>query len=123
MDNLNIKAAKKLVKDYRAITEQQLRDVAEKNRLDIKLKANEIIHNITGFGSIIDCTLCAEAWKLRKGSLLSKCNYCIYPPKINYNCTTKTYKAIEKAKQFKSLLRAVNNRADYIEEIIKNLKK
>lgn len=117
----NIEAAKELVELYRNITIEQLKEVYEKlceNGEDIFFE--DVLHDITGFGSISSCHLCQP--------IEGRCSQCIHGQGL---ATTggspciyhETYENIADSGSIHELYNAIQDRADYIESLIKKLEK
>jgi len=110
----NVEAAKKLIERYRSIT---LDEILSKHS-SITFFGHSIAERLTGFGKTSSCALC----------LHTPCDMCIYAhnSRINYHCNTsaneKTYDAISRAHTPEELLQAFKDRADHIEELIKQIK-
>ena len=115
----NIEAAKELVELYRNITIEQLKEVYEKlceNGEDIFFE--DVLHDITGFGSISSCHLCQP--------IEGRCSQCIHGEGL---ATTggspciydETYENITDAESIEDLYDAIQDRADYIESLIKGV--
>ena len=106
---------RELIIKYRSVTEEQLLE-AEKTINFEYAKPPDFLNEITGFGSQRSCTLCT--------SVDRHCKRCMWGAKKGvygepYPCTSHhTYKSIGKAKTIKSLLKAVKNRADYMEKYL-----
>ena len=117
MNIQNIKEAEELLIKYRSITLEDLNSISihTKNKLTI----------ITGFGSLNTCTLCVAL-----GGDYCNCNNCIYSIIIDdeivcycFNDIAKdTYQKIMDAKSDEELIIAINNRADFLESILKQIK-
>lgn len=115
----NIEAAKELVELYRNITIEQLKEVYEElceSREDIFFE--DILHDITGFGSIASCHLCQP--------IEGHCSQCIHGEGLATTgaspCTYhETYENIEESGSIHELYNAIQDRADYIESLIKKL--
>jgi len=110
----NIKQAKALVKIYRNIT---LNDIKDAQKEEIVINAERTLPNyLTGFGNGITCILC---------KCIPNCTYCIYGM-IHNSClegkNRKTYYNIINAKTSTKLRNAFRKRADHIESILIKLK-
>ena len=108
MEIKNLKEAKQLVKKYRSITVPMIREMAEATMRDV-------IEKITGFGWAGSCSLCENI----------ECEECIYGVLTRDACddgiNSITYDNICDAKNPKELKKAVGQRADYIEKLIKQV--
>lgn len=114
----NIDAAKKLLKQYKEITLSQL-----EHEFTSGDSGNEVMQNLTGFGCIFTCQLCAEAMDISgSDNPYSFCNFCVYrdTPKGNFHCVDNTYKAMSDATNAKSLYTALQNRIKHLEKAIIN---
>lgn len=114
----NLEAAKELVELYRSITKEQLEEVYNKLWLEEDVVYFEnILHEITGFGSSRTCHLCKP--------INGYCPDCIHGGK---SCTAEcpcvydeTYGNIEDSESIEDLYDAIQDRADYLESLIKKL--
>jgi hypothetical protein len=98
----NIEAAKELVKKYRSITLEDLRNHYNVDNV-------ELLGSITGFGNTYTCTLCRACnWS---------CHLCIW--KFDGGCINDTYGNIQYAKTLEDLLDAIKERADELEDLIR----
>lgn len=115
----NIEAAKELVELYRNITKEQLEEIYEKLlEEEDEVEYMGVLHNITGFGSIYSCHLCKP--------ITGHCLDCIHGQELDYliNCPCiydETYENIEDADSIDSLYYAIQDRANYLESLIKKL--
>ena len=116
----SINAAKALVRKYRSITLEQLREIEGTKEFFCeygRVKARKL----TSFSSPLDCPLCVAA--------INDCSKCIYGEHDDcYKCcysgeNKQTYFDIVNAKTDEELLIAFKNRADHIESIINKLEK
>ena len=118
MNIQNIKEAEELLIKYRSITLEYLNSMSTIHTED-KLKT------ITGFGSLTTCTLCVAL-----GGDYCDCNNCIYSiitddDIVCYCCNDiaeDTYNNILSAKSDEELIIAINNRANFLESILKRIK-
>lgn len=114
----NLEAAKELVKLYRSITIEQLEEVYNKLCKEDKFNVFEdVLHEITGFGSTKTCHLCKP--------INGNCSDCIHGGE-NYTAECpciydETYENIADAESIKDLYYAIQDRADYIESLIKGV--
>ena len=105
----NIEAAKKLLKEYKSITLEQLE---QKYKRYPNNKGKFIMQTFTGFGTIF-CTLCK--------SVNGNCSNCIYSfknEKPSLQCMDIIYKEIEKASSAEELYNAIQKRISYLTHII-----
>jgi ferredoxin len=107
----NVESAKELVKKYRSITLEDLRNHYNVDNV-------ELLGNITGFGNLYTCSLC-------KACNLS-CPSCIWTLTTEhddgYPCVTDTYRNIRSARTLEDLLDAIDERADELEDLIRTVK-
>lgn len=114
----NIEAAKKLVELYRSITIEQLKEVYNKLYIeDDTIYFEDVLHEITGFGSTKTCHLCKP--------INGHCSDCIHG-RENYTADCpciydETYENITDAESIETLYYAIQDRADYIESLINKL--
>lgn len=124
----NIPEAKTLVKQYRKITIKKLEKLQEEHQWSDRSFSTNALHEITGFGSISTCNLCKSLNINEYG--FSRCKQCIYGynsnrlrssrPPCEYGKEHKSYYAIYNAKTAKELIKAVKNRANVLEGLIKS---
>lgn len=115
----NLEAAKELVELYRSITIEQLEEVYNKLYIgDNTVYFEDVLHEITGFGSTKTCHLCKP--------INGHCPDCIHGGEEN--CTAEcpciydeTYENITDAESIEDLYDAIQARADYIESLIKGV--
>jgi len=109
-DIKNLKEFKTLIKKYRSITIEQI-ESAYKKTTSFYFDG-EVACILTGFGSKSTCTLCHP---YRAG-----CAGCVYCELlgINYGCLTETYDEIRVAKSSQDLYNAIQNRANYMEDLL-----
>lgn len=115
----NLDAARRLVEKYRSITREEL----ESNACEDDKYWYEVLSKITGFGSLKKCYLCKECGYIAGDTDCSKCLYswntsgeCCVP------CTEQdTYRNICDAESLDELYEAIQNRADFIEALIKEI--
>lgn len=115
----NLGAARRLVEKYRSITKEEL----ESNACENDECWYEVLSKITGFGSLKKCYLCKECGYIAGDPDCSKCLHswnntdgsCV--PCINQD----TYCAIHEAESLDELYEAIQNRADFIEDLIKEI--
>lgn len=112
----NIKEAKELVNTYRSITIEQLNTVYLDNNIRY-LPA--ILTKITRFGTYC-CTLCTP--------IDANCIKCIHTPiydnLLKSPCMEHhTYQRINNAETIEELYNAIQERANYLEELIKEVEK
>lgn len=105
----NLEAAKELVKKYRSIT---------KKDLDREYYGDDpcyyALTSLTGFGKESTCPLCRD----------TKCENCIHSIKLKISgaCTyDSSYDKIEFANNIDELYQAIQERANYLEELIKEI--
>lgn len=112
----NLEAAKELVELYRSITIEQLEEMYNKlYEEDDEVFFENILHEITGFGSVSSCYLCKP--------IGGRCPDCIHGQGV---CTVaspcafdETYENIIDAQSIEDLYDAIQDRADYLENLIK----
>jgi hypothetical protein len=106
----NIETAKELVKKYRSITLEDLR-----NHYDVDNV--ELLGSITGFGNIYTCSLCKACYFC--------CSSCIWTLTTEHDdwfpCVTDTYRNIRSAKTLEDLLDVIKERADELEDLIRTV--
>lgn len=108
---INIEAAKRLVEKYRSIKKEELLEY------NVDYPVNALAY-ITNFGTR-RCSLCRSvpyAWHT--------CEGCIYEFKYHKYmscCNDETYSKISKAENIDDLIKAINERADYIENLINEI--
>jgi hypothetical protein len=112
----NFDTAKELIEQYRSISLQLIKD-------KWKMNAVTTLYDITGFGNIKTCTLCAAVGRDIDGAVM--CNRCIYNYftedahiACNADENAPTYAAILYAQDPEQLLSAILRRADHIESIL-----
>lgn len=122
----NLDAARHLVKKYRSITRGELEDNAREDDC-----CYEALSRITGFGSLKNCCLCKECYKKEAYGEAScpDCTKCLYSWN-NDSCDKwyhvpcvdqDTYCDIHNAESLDELYEAIQNRADFIENLIKEI--
>lgn len=115
----NLEAAKELVELYRSITIEQLEEMYNKlYEEDDEVFFENILHEITGFGSVSSCHLCKP--------IGGYCQNCIHGQweDCTANCPcidNETYENIADAESIEELYDAIQDRADYLESLIKEL--
>lgn len=123
---MNINAAEKLLSKYKEITLEQLEERFES--LNAKLcrdcHGSSVMESFTGFGSCSTCILCQEAKKLshsNSNGLKDSCEYCVYKLNdISYPyCLDEIYDKIVYSSNAKELYEALQERINYLEQIIK----
>ena len=123
---MNINAAEKLLSKYKEITLEQLEERFES--LKIKLcrdcYGKDVMESFTGFGSCSTCMLCLEARKLSLDCLNyfeDFCEHCVYKfSNVCYPyCVDKLYYKIVCSSNAKELYEALQERINYLEQIIK----
>ena len=106
----NLKEAKELLKMYKDITLEQLKD---KFKLFSYLEGKDILNRITGFGSST-CILCRGAH--------CHCKNCIYSFRIknkgDTHCMDIIYKEMENATSAEELFNAIQKRISYLTHVI-----
>lgn len=110
----NLDAAKSLVKKYRSITSEYLKEVLE------NCEIGGVLERTTGFGRFRTCCLCSA---IGRKFMIGECRTCIHyvsglgesTPCIEHH----TYSDIREAESIDELYTAVQKRADYIELLIK----
>lgn len=117
----NLKAAKLLVERYRTIDREEIEKEFSKSR---NVMTKDLLSNLTGFGDMATCILCLSI-EPNIATYYPDCKKCIHmltDVKLMFGNTPclnhETYKAIEKVRTKKGLLKAYRNRADYIESLI-----
>lgn len=117
----NLDAARRLVKKYRSITREEL----ESNAHEDDDYWHEELSRITGFGSLRNCCLCNECG-YEAGD--PDCTGCLYSwnkdnvNKFSVPCINQyTYCATYIAESLDELYEAIQNRADFIENLIKEI--
>lgn len=121
----NLDAARRLVEKYRSITRKELEDNACEDD-----RCYEVLSKITGFGSLKNCCLCKECYKEETYSETDHpdCTKCLYS--WDSDCDNKwgipcidqdTYCDIHNAESLDELYEAIQNRADFIENLIKEI--
>lgn len=125
---MNLSEAKDLVKRYRKITLKQIEQIKEKYQWSDYTFAINTLNILTGFGSTSTCHLCKSLNINEYG--FSRCKQCIYGynsnrlrssrPPCEYGKEHKSYYAIYNAKTAKELIKAVKNRANVLEGLIKS---
>lgn len=115
----NLEAAKELVELYRSITKEQLTETYEEliDEED-EVYYEDVLHHITGFGCVYSCHLCKP--------INGNCLYCIHGQELEYviDCPCiydETYENIADAESIEELYDAIQDRADYLESLIKEL--
>lgn len=126
----NIEEAKELLRKYRSITLEEINKVYDKLEFEY---GEEVLHEITGFGSICTCILC----KKLKSVDIPKCSACVWrslsaKEKKDLYClgsyssgvmeedrVKQTYDGILSSEYPEELLDLVELRADLLEEAIK----
>lgn len=116
----NLNEAIKLAEKYRSITKEKLKETYKKILIIEGLNVipyGEILSYITGFGNGDTCSLCK--------AVDGKCSKCIHSiPFRNKGITeccvdTEAYSDIENAQSFDELYEAIQRRANYLEELIR----
>lgn len=124
----NLKEFKELILKYESITlsdiensESYQNDMSKKNEVWF---SNDIIKELTGYGSVATCTLCL-AINMKKGFPESKdCVNCTWVKKTKNLCykidNAKTYKALHEAliESEDRLVEACHARAEYMRSVI-----
>lgn len=120
----NLDAARRLVEKYRSITREEL----ESNACEDDECWYEVLSKITGFGSLKKCYLCKECYKKEAYGEAScpDCTKCLYSWNTGGECCVPcinqdTYCAIHEAESLDELYEAIHNRADFIEDLIKEI--
>lgn len=115
---VNIEAAKKLAEQYKKLTVKDFKNASCK----WDNKVSDSLSTITGFNRLF-CTLCK---KTNTGQSLSvNCNKCIHKLDNSKNKThnfcsgQETYQAIENAKTYLQLKRAIQKRASFLEHLVR----
>ena len=122
----NLDAARRLVEKYRSITREELEDNACEDDC-----CYEVLSKITGFGSLKKCCLCKECYKEEVYGEAScpDCTKCLYfwnndgyDKWWSVPCVDQdTYCDIHNAESLDELYEAIQNRADFIENLIKEI--
>ena len=115
----NLDAARRLVEKYRSITKKDLKSNACKN----DEYCYEVLSKITGFGSLKKCYLCKECGYTAGNP---DCNKCLYSRnntiRSGFPCIKQdTYCDIHDAESLDELYEAIQNRADFIEDLIEEI--
>lgn len=119
----NLEAAERLVKKYRSITREELAKVYASICEEESNEMQDVLQEITGFGSLSKCSLCTAI--VENNIQYRACPYCIYQNFRDFAAPCvyhETYEAIEKSKNLDELMEAIRNRADYLEELIEKVK-
>lgn len=114
----NIEAAKRLVRKYREITMEELKEVSNELYAEYEddYTYEEVLNRITGFGNMSTCILCKDIER--------KCEYCIhYNHQDDYGSScpcvnSETYRALDYVDSLDELYEAIQDRANYIESLI-----
>lgn len=114
----NLEAAKELVELYRNITIERLEKVYQELCDKEEIHYEDVLHSITGFGSISSCHLCKP--------IGGYCPNCIHGQweDCTANCPcidNETYENIADAESIEDLYHAIQDRADYLENLIKQI--
>lgn len=110
----NIEAAKQLVKKYREVTIAEL-----KKLFKVYPNGEDIMREITGFGSTSTCMLCQDVGIIERENVCKDCVWYSLFPIDDYPCIThKTYYRIEEATDALELKQALLDRAELLEEAI-----
>lgn len=115
----NLEAAKELVELYRSITKEQLEEIYNKLYInDEDIFFEDVLHEITGFGSVKTCHLCRP--------IGGYCPDCIHGQEEG--CTAErpciydeTYENIADSESIEDLYYAIQDRANYLEKLIKQI--
>lgn len=115
----NLEAAKKLVNDYRSITIKKIHDTSSK--LGECEDFSDVLYHITGFGGIESCCLCKY---IDVDGINRECPGCIHNLSgKKYHCfpciNHPSYHTLRLSENPEELLIAIQERADYLEELIK----
>lgn len=115
----NLDAARRLVEKYRSITREEL----ESNACEDDKYWYEVLSKITGFGSLKKCYLCKECGYIAGDT---DCSKCLYSWNTSGECCVPcieqdTYRNIRDAESLDELYEAIQNRADFIEALIKEI--
>lgn len=115
----NLDAARRLVEKYRSITREEL----ESNACEDDEYWYEVLSKITGFGSLKKCYLCKECGYIAGDT---DCSKCLYSWNTSSECCVPcieqdTYRNIRDAESLDELYEAIQNRADFIEALIKEI--
>lgn len=119
----NLEAAERLVKKYRSITKEELVKIYASICEEESNEMRDVLQEITGFGSLSKCSLCTAI--VEDNMQYTACPYCIYWDSNSFAAPCiyhETYEAIEKSKNLDELMKAIRNRADYLEELIEKVK-
>lgn len=105
-----IESAKKLVEMYKNIS---IKDIRKSNKSEI-FYANNIMYELTGFGSTSKCILCQNA--------NHKCENCIHKyandENETFKCVDDTYELILNSENEEQLLDAIKKRIEHLEKLI-----
>lgn len=105
----NLKAAKKLLEEYKNITLEQLKYLYKEFSLQ---RGKTVMSCLTAF-STTDCPLCKAANNM--------CNRCIYSFRLDAQrlpCMDIIYKEMENASSAEELFNAIQKRISYLSHII-----
>lgn len=105
----NLKAAKKLLEEYKSITLEQLE---QKYKCFPGYKGKTIMSSLTAF-STADCPICKAA-----GNMCFKCIYSFRLDAQRLPCMDIIYKEIENALTAEELFNAIQKRISYLSHII-----
>ena len=132
MEKLNIKqkanleAAKRLVRQYRAITLKTLKYYKETIKYHYRqTEGIDILETITGFGSPYSCKLCESVRYYKWGPQDCKCRIWVQTEPVysfivsKYPCMNSSFYEISHAIDLETLLTLIRDRANLIENIIK----
>lgn len=121
----NLKEAKALVVKYRSIKAEDLERYMINGKL--RLDSQSALEALTGFGSNTSCTLCSTQERDEIDASGVICDGCIYKETTGRSCqrgeNNDTYFDIEYASGEKGLLLAYKNRANHLENLIKQVEK
>lgn len=105
----NLKAAKKLLEEYKGVTLEQLKYLYKEFSLQ---RGKTVMSGLTDFGTT-DCPICKAANNM--------CTRCIYSFRLDVQrlpCMDIIYKEMEKASSAEELFNAIQKRISYLSHII-----
>lgn len=116
----NLEAAKELVELYRSITIEQLEKVYQElcDEKDGGIHYEDVLHSITGFGRTTSCHLCKPIGSYCPNCIHGQWEDCTADCPCIYN---ETYENIADAESIEDLYHAIQDRADYLENLIKQI--
>lgn len=133
----NINAARQLLERYESITLEMITEIWEKIK-DPEVDpffsnyGGSVLKELTGFGSLTKCLLCAEARQLAQQTEYAKnnpayCFHCIYvnnKQKLDsYLCVEDTYRNLLRAKTPQEIYSALQLRIEFLQQAIQDYEK